>query len=175
MSTPMPQQQADTAQFGAKIGDYPGSAFRFFWVIVWAVLAVWCIIGSFVQGSFGGLLVGLALGAGCFAYYYYYARHAVYAQLFEHGFVIARGGKTTSARWDDVANVEHSVRTWRYYGIVPLSRSHTYRITLTNGARVKVTSAFSKQRQLGDTIQRLWSDAVVDRRARAIAKQRNAE
>lgn len=161
--------------FGKLLGDYPGSAFRFIWVILWAALAAWCVLGNLVQGSFGGVVFGLVLGAGCYAYYQYYARYEVHAQLFEHGFVLSRGGKTTSARWEDVANVEHSVRTWRYYGVIPLSRSHSYRVTLSSGSRVKVTSSFSKQRELGDTMQRMWADAALTKRARTLMQQQAAQ
>lgn len=171
MSALMPQRSTDSGQFGARIGNYPGSPFRLVWVILWAIVAVWCLIGNLIQGSFGGILFGIALSAGCSAYYYYVARHPVSAQLFEHGFVITRGGKTTTARWDAVARVEHSVRTLRYDFIIPVYRSHSYRVTLSNGGRVKITSAFSKYRELGDRMHRLWTEAALDRRAHTIAQQ----
>lgn len=175
MATPTLRSTSDPAPLGALIRAYPGSPARFIWLVLWGALSAWCVVGSLVQGSVGGVLVGLAIGAGCYAYYYYYARHDVRAEIFKHGFVISRGGKTTTARWEDVANVEHSVRTVRYDFIIPIYRSHSYRITLTRGLRVKVTSAFSKHRELGDTIQRMWAEAATDRCARALARQQSAE
>lgn len=175
MAIPTLRPTSDPAPLGALIRACPGSPARFIWIVLWSALSAWCIVGNLVQGSVGGVMVGLALGAGCYAYYYYFARHDVRAEIFERGFVISRGGKTTTARWEDVANVEHSVRTVRYDFIIPLYRSHSYRITLTRGTRVKVTSAFSKHRLLGDTIQRMWGEAAVTRRARALAQQQSAE
>lgn len=175
MTMSMTSPSSASEPLGTLIRYYPGNPWRFIWIVLWGALAAWTTVGSLVQGSVGGVLFGLALGAGCYAYYYYVARHDVHMRLFERGFVISRGGKTTSARWEDVANVEHAVRTLRYDFIIPIYRSHTYRITLTNGRRVKVTSSFRKHRELGDTIQRMWTEAAIDRRACAIAQQRLTE
>lgn len=158
---PTPASPAASTTYGALIGDYPGSAFRFVWVVLWGGLSIFGVIASFVPFSFAGLLFWLASAAGCYAYYYYYVRYDVHAQVFERGFVISRGGKTTSARWEDIANVEHRVTTWRLYFIIPLSKSHTYTIRLNNGERVKVGASFQHERQLGDTVQRMWAQAAV--------------
>lgn len=173
--TPMPGPSSTSAQLGALVAEYPNSQWRLIWVMLWAALAAWTVVGNIAQGSSGGVLVGIALGAGCYAYYYYYARYPVYAQVFAQGVVLSKGGKTTSARWEGVANVEHSVRTVRYDFIIPLYKMHSYLITLTNGGRVKVTSSFSKHRELGDILHRMWMEAAIERRARAIAQQQAAQ
>lgn len=158
-------------QLGALVAEHPGSQGRYIWVVLWGALAIWCVVGNLFQGSFGGVLLGLALGAGCYAYYYYYVRLPFHAEVFVQGFAITRGGKTTSVRWEDVANVEHAVRTVRYDFVIPLYRSHSYVITLSTGRRVKVTSSFSKHRELGETIKRVWTEAAIDRRAQVIAQR----
>lgn len=171
----LPAPQAGSAPLGPLVGNYPGSPARFIWIVLVGALAAFGVLASLVQGSFGGLVFWLVVGGACYAYYYYYGRQPFYADIFEQGLVIARNGKTTTARWDNVANVEHAVTTMRYDFIIPVARTHAYHITLTTGERVKITSSFSKYRELGDTLQRMWSDATLDRRARAIAQRYGAD
>lgn len=167
MTASLPSHSTAFPEFGEVIGDYPGSRFRYFWVIVWGAFAAWGILGALVQADWGGLLFCLALGAGCYAYYYLYVRYEVHAWLFRDGFTITRGGKTTSAYWDEVAKVEHAVTTWRYDFVIPVARFHSYRVVLRDGTRVKVTSSFAHFRQLGDTMQEHWQQALIERIIRA--------
>src|SRR5690349_20280525 len=97
MATPTLRPASDPAPLGALIRAYPCSPTRFIWLVLWSALSEWCVVGSLVQRSVGGVMVGLALGAGCYAYYYYYARHDVHAEIIERGYVISRGCKTTTA------------------------------------------------------------------------------
>lgn len=161
MSNPVFRSSLASTQLGALVADYPGSAARFIWIVLWAAVSVFGALASLSQGSFGGLLFWFASGAGCYAYYYYRQRD-VHAEIFEHGFAISRGGKTISARWEDIAKVEHWVKQTYLYGVVPAGgKSHTYTIILTDGERVKVSAAFKNAAQLGNAIQRMWAQAAV--------------
>lgn len=162
MSTSAPHPLS--TQLGALIHDYPGSYTRLIWIVLVEALAAYGVVASLVQASFGGLLVWLAVGAGAYAFFYSTQRGA-HAQIFEHGFVITRGGKTTSVRWEDIANVEHWVKRTKMYFVMTISKSHSYIIALQSGERVKVSWWFRNEAQLGSAIERMWAQTALARRA----------
>lgn len=166
---PMFAPSSNSRQFGRLIGDYPGSAIRFIWIALWGAVAIYGICASLVQTSFVGILFWGTVGACCYAYYYRHSRHEVHAELFEYGFVISYGGKTTTARWEDIASVTHLVSQWRIYYLIPISYSHTYMIALSNGERLKVSSSFQNAKQLGNMMQQMWIQSTNMRRVRSNA------
>lgn len=110
--------------------------------------------------NFAHLVVWVAIGAGCFAYFYFRLR-GLHARVFEYGFVITRGDNTTSYRWQDIANVQQRVRTLYIYFFIPTFRSRFYAITLTGGQTIKVGSSFSNANSMGESIQQLWTRTRV--------------
>lgn len=98
-------------------------------------LAVFGAIAGIVQQSFGGRLFWVLVGVIAYAYFYYFQRDA-HAEIYENGFVISRGSKTTRARWEDIANAEHWVKRTKLYFVLTVSKSHYYIITLRNGEPV---------------------------------------
>lgn len=153
-------------QFGALVKEYPATRLRYAWFVVcaWIALGVFNGIG---QGDWGSAFFLLALIAGIAAFYYYRLRN-VHAWLYQWGFVITRGDKTTSGRWEDIASVQHRVTTYRYYFVIPVGRSHTYAVVMNNGEKARITSAFSNGKQLGEEIQRQWATVMVAKRAQQI-------
>lgn len=157
---------ASTVRLGALISEYTGSPVRFAWAAILGVLSPIGLIASVVQGSIAGLVFWLAIG-GC-AYWIYSFQRELRAQVFEHGFIIMRGGKTTESRWEDIADVRHGVTQWRLYFVIPVGSSHNYIITLKDGRRARVTSSFNDEVRLGETIRQMWlrnATAGVDPRA----------
>lgn len=153
------------AELGALVRDYPGSVLRLVWIVLVDALAIYGAFASIAQGSFGGLLFYLAVGGGAYAFFHY-AQRGAHAQIYERGFVISRGGSTTTARWEDIANVEHWIKRRTMYFVLTVSKTHSYIITLTNGERVKVSWWFTNETQLGNAIERMWAQTVIAQRAR---------
>lgn len=158
---------SDATQFGALIGDYPGSANPILYAVVAAICLLIALTGSAIIFEFdNGYRVIFAV-AGITALVVAYLGRGAHAQLFERGFVITRAGKTTSARWEDIANVQLLVTRQYAYGFIPLAgKGHIITITLTNGERVRVLgSHFRNAEQLGQTVQRMWMKAASARRS----------
>jgi uncharacterized protein DUF6585 len=84
------------------------------------------------------------------------------ALLFEQGFVISVGGKTTTARWEDITSVTQKIVRTSYNGI-PVGTSYRFTIALANGETVRIDNTFGKPGQLGDAIQRLSANALLPR------------
>jgi hypothetical protein len=163
VTSPTAAPMLASGQYGALVKDFPGSAIRYGMFLL-AALGVWGIFASLAQSSLPGLVFWLAIAASSLVYFYYRLRN-VRGQVFERGFAITRGDRTVGGRWEDIAQVTHRVTTTRMYFIIPVSRSHTFTITLRSGERTQVTSAFSNATQLGEIIQRMW--AQTSARARA--------
>jgi len=85
-----------------------------------------------------------------------------HAQLFEQGFVISLGGKTTTARWDDITSVTQKIVRIRYNGI-PVRTAYLFTIALANGETVRVDNTFGKTGKLGDAIERMSANALLPR------------
>jgi hypothetical protein len=158
-----------SAQLGASVGDCGGSITRFLAIVV-GLVGLWIgIVGSIGDTEVDTLyrLFFVGLGSACFVQFY--LQRGTHAELFEHGFTISRGGKTTTGRWEDIANVTHGATRQYLFGLIPLpfTVSHTYTIALRNGERVKIDSAFSKAQEAGDTIQRMWRKAVAAKPSRS--------
>lgn len=160
-----PSSSPSSRQLGRLLRDYPGSGDRLIWTVIWAAVSILGLIASLFSFSFGGFMFWLVVGAGCYAYYYYVQRD-VNAQLYEHGFAISRGGRTTTGRWEDIAKVEHWIKRQYMFAVITTSKSHTYIIYLTSGQKVKVTDAFKNETELGETIQSRWLNTVAASRAK---------
>jgi uncharacterized protein DUF6585 len=156
-----PNNATNSAQLGAQVAEYSGNPIRFAWAVILGVLSPIGLIASVVQGSFAGLIFWLAIGG--LAYWIYSFQRVLQARVYEHGFVMTRGGTTTESRWADIADVSHRVTTWRLYFLIPVGRSHAYIITLKNGTRLRVTSSFNNEVRLGETIRQLWMKSVTAR------------
>ena len=164
----------ESMQYGAPIGEYRGSVARIVigvagvaLVLIGAFFAIVATTPSAAAGDSSGAIADIIASAifiigaiACFVTVFVW--RGARAQLFERGFVIARAGKTTSARWEDIASVTQRVVQTRYYGI-PVWTSHTYNVTLTNGDRLRITDAFGKVGKLGDSIQRMSANALLPR------------
>src|SRR5262249_52359165 len=87
---------------------------------------------------------------------------SAHAHLFEQGFVISLGGKTTSARWDDITSVTQKIVRTSYNGI-PVGTTYRFTISLANGETVRVDNTFGKISQLGNAIQRMSVNALLPR------------
>lgn len=159
MTTSMPSIPI-TSQYGDLLYDDAGTPLRYAW-IVFGALAVWGVLASLFQGSFAGFVFWGLVGAGCFGYFYV-ALRGVHAQLYEQGFLITRGGKTTSARWDEIAKVEHWIKTTRY-AFIPVSKSHSYKVILTDGEQIKIAWWFKSEKKLGAIFERMWAAAAAKR------------
>lgn len=85
-----------------------------------------------------------------------------HAQLFEQGFVISIGGKTTTARWDDITSVKQKIVRTSYNGI-PMGTLYLYTIALANGETVRIDNTFGKAGQLGNAIQRMSANTLLPR------------
>jgi hypothetical protein len=92
-----------------------------------------------------------------------------HAQLFEQGFVIVLGGKTTTARWEDITGVTQKIVRANYNGI-PVGTSYLFTIALANGETVRIDNTFGKIGQLGAAIQHLSTNVLLPR---AIASYRS--
>ena len=167
----------ESMQFGAPVGEYRGSVAR---IVIGVAGVALTLIGAFfavvastpsaaavAAGDSSGVIADIIASAifiigaiACFVTVFVW--RGARAQLFERGFVIARAGKTTSARWEDIASVTQRVVQTRYYGI-PVWTSHTYNVTLTNGDKLRITDAFGKVGKLGDSIQRMSANALLPR------------
>jgi hypothetical protein len=164
----------ESMQYGAPIGEYHGSVARIVigvagvaLVLIGAFFAIVATTPSAAAGDSSGAIADIIASAifiigaiACFITVFVW--RGARAQLFERGFVIARAGKATSARWEDIASVTQRVVQTRYYGI-PVWTSHTYNVTLTNGDRLRITDAFGKVGKLGDSIQRMSANVLLPR------------
>lgn len=163
-----------STQYGAPIGEYRGGVAR---VIVGIAGAVTLIIGVFFLvvppttasaiGDTAGVTATIVSGliwvaAALYCFWTLFSWRGARAQLFERGFTIARVGKTTAARWEDIASVTQKIVRVRSYGI-PVWTSHVYTLSLANGETVRVNNAFGKTGKLGDTIQQMSANALLPR------------
>ncbi|HEX8997487.1 MAG TPA: DUF6585 family protein [Ktedonobacterales bacterium] len=161
------------AQYGAPIGDFGGSKARIFLILCCIVLLL--LGGFFVavapstgsSGDSSGVVADVIAGAIFLAGALYcawtiFSWRGAHAQLFEQGFVVSRAGKTTSARWDDVASVTAKVVVMRYYGI-PFWTSRLYTLTLANGETLRLTNAFAQASKLGESVQRMSANVLLPR------------
>ena len=158
--------------YGAPIGEYRGGASTP--VILGISAAFLLILGIFFLNSIppsadprgmvftSMFLIAIALiFLGGMVWKILRGRSA-HAQLFEQGFVISLGGKTTTARWDDIISVTQKIVRSSYNGI-PVGTSYLFTILLANGETVRVDNTFGKTGQLGNTIQRMSANALLPR------------
>lgn len=161
-SPSVPSDQQNIALHSQHLGNlvksYQGSYIRFAWPVLLGALSIFGFIASIFQESFAGILLWGVIGICCAIWYQSLRNFS--ADLYEQGFVITKGNKVTRARWNEIANVEHWIHTMRYYFVIPVSRTHSFVITLYNGQKVKVTNAFQNEMQLGTAIQRMWAQAA---------------
>lgn len=173
MATSSPAAVVST-QYGAPIGEYRGSATNAIILSVSGAITLLAGVGILIMGiifttspsSVGGgiafALFGLlviAMGLGCF--WLMWNGRGAHAQLFEQGFVISRGGKTTSGRWDDITSVTQAITVVRRNGIT--TTRYFYTIALANGEKVRVDNSYGKVEQLGNTIQQMASKVLLPR------------
>lgn len=157
-----------SVQYGAPIGEYRGGIARVIMGIVGAFMVIIGILlvmpSSDATGDPTGPIISgilcFAVALGCF--WAIFTWRGAHAQLFQQGFVISRAGKTTAARWEDVASVTQKVVRIRRYGI-PVWTSYLYTLSLANGETIRVNNAFGKTSQLGDAIQRMSANALLPR------------
>ncbi len=165
MTPPVPQS---SATLGSLVDDYRANKFLPFFIAIPVVLALWlALVGTIGNFELDGiqriiaLVVAVAIGIRL------YRGIGAHVQLFEHGFVITLGFKTTSARWDEVVDVENNVRThYRYMGplnLIPVPSGETpiCTIMLTNGKQIKLEDGyFNDITEIGFMIQKLWRQTV---------------
>lgn len=156
MTPPVPQS---SATLGPLVGDYRASRPILFVYAIFGVLALWLAVVQIDDFQrIIALVCAVGFGIGL------YRRIGAHVQIFEHGFVISRAFKTTSARWDEVAGVEYNFRrNYSYTDLIPTPTpgTHTYTITLTNGTQIKLNNwYFSNIIQVGNMIQKLWRQTV---------------
>lgn len=179
MTAPSPSSSSSasyaTTQYGAPLGEYRAGALRIVLLIAGvlslaAAIVIAAIFGLAAAGPAsttgdlvsGVILTALFLAVGVYCLVTVYRWRGAHAQIFERGFSIARGGKSLTGRWDDVASVIQRVFQMRYYGI-PVYTSHTYTLVMLDGGKLKVDDAFGKVGKLGDSIQRLSANALLPR------------
>ncbi len=165
----------ESTQLGAPMGEYRGSVTRIFMLILGFVALAFGLFIAVVAGY--GManpdanqtdpLTGVILGVifmlvSAYPFGVVFMWRGAHAQLFERGFSIARAGKTTTARWEDVTSVTQRIVQSRYYGI-PVYTSHRYDITLANGNKLRINDAFGKVGKLGDAFQRMSANALLPR------------
>lgn len=171
MASDNPSVAIASTQYGAPIGEYHGSASNP--IIVGIPGALLLIIGIFFLISrppsgdtsgmvfASGFLIALALLSFGFMVWMIMRGRSAHAHLFEQGFVIARAGKTTTARWEDVASITQAITTVK--SDVVERTMYVYTITLANGEKVRVDNTFKKIDKLGDSIQRMSANVLLPR------------
>jgi hypothetical protein len=159
----------DVAQLGAPLGEYRGGAARIFYGVgglaigVFGVLlAISGVLGGGDAGSMAILLIfGLLLAAlGGYMLWLLIASLGTSVRLFEGGFSATQRGKTTTAAWGDVATITQQITRIRTYGI-PVWTSYNYRLTLTNGEKLRFTETLGKVAKMGETMQRQITQALT--------------
>lgn len=164
----------DVARFGAALGEYRSGFARILYGVGGLVM-----IGLGVLSAFSGfgadtgtlvalLLVGLLLaGLGGYMLWLVIASLGTRVQLFEGGFSATQMGKTTVASWGDVASITQQITRIRSYGI-PVWTSHSYRLALTNGSKLRFTETIGKVGSMGETMQRQITQALTPRALEAL-------
>jgi uncharacterized protein DUF6585 len=163
------------SQFGAPLGEYRGGVAR----VVYGVVALLflgfgalVIVGGAGSADTGTMVALYIVGAvlvvlGAFAGWRMISSLGMAVQLFEGGFNVTRGSRTTSAAWGDVSSITQAIIQQRYYGI-PVWTSYTYNLTLNNGEKLRFTEMIGKVRQMGETMQRQITHALTPRALEAL-------
>lgn len=164
-----------TAQFGAPLGEYRGGVARVLYIIFALILFILAAI-FFAAGASGGdiggaialIVIGLLFVAGG-GYLIWRAISALGTriQLFEGGFNVIKGSKTTAASWNDVSQITQRIVRQTYYGI-PIWTSYSYNLQLTNGEKLRFTETIGKVRQMGEAMQRQITQALTPRALQAL-------
>ena len=161
----------DVAQFGAPLGEYRGGAARIFYGLGGlALVGIGLFFASLTIGATDiGVVVMfliialLILGIGGFMLWQVIASLGTRVQLFEGGFSATQRGKTTVAAWGDLASITQQIIRMRYYGIIPIWTSYSYRLTLTNGQKLRFTETIGKADKMGETMQKQITKALTPR------------
>ena len=161
----------DIAQFGAPLGEYRGGLARIFYGVgglaILGLGALMALSTVFADGDAGSkaviLIFGLLVAAvGGYMLWLVIAALGTRVQLLEGGFSATQRGKTTVAAWSDVASITQQITRIRSYGI-PVWTSHNYRLTLTNGQKLRFTETLGKVGQMGEVMQRQITRALTPR------------
>ncbi len=73
---------------------------------------------------------------------------------------------TFTCRWDEIANITHTIEWARMFGVIPepWSKTHTYTVTLASGKKHSFTGDYiAHVEQMGETVARLWKSASAAR------------
>lgn len=160
-----------TTQYGAPVGEYGGSKASIFLIICGvALLALglfFAVAVPMLSNDPSGLGIDLFVGAvfiagAVYSFWTVFSWRGSHAQLFERGFVLARAGKTMSARWDDVASVTQNIVRIRY-NFIPVWTSYKYTVALNNGDSMLINNGFSKVGKLGENVQRISANTLLPR------------
>lgn len=166
-----PNQPYGTSQLGKLIGDYPGSPRRYLDIVMGCLLLAFAYTNA--TGAFGfyvdfygtGQAVSTIFFALCGGYAFvdfYINQRGAHARVYEHGFAITRGDTTTSYPWENIAAIQHWVRTQRLFYFIPISRSRYAVVVMKGGQKIELAPwLFSNANILDQTIQRMWKQAPV--------------
>lgn len=171
----MAGNMGQAASLGASLGEYHGGFARImygiFALIMFLLAAIIITAGatsSDISGAILLILVGLLFVAGgVYLAWRLFAGLGTRIQLFEGGFNVIKGGKTTTASWNDVSQITQRIVRQTYYGI-PIWTSYTYNLQLNNGAKLRFTETIGKVRQMGETMQRQITQALTPRALQAL-------
>ena len=171
----MTDYSGQTMQFGAPLGEYTGGFARIWYgigALVCLGLGAVMILAGVGSSDTGSLVILTIIGllfVGLAGYLLWRVIGAMgtRVQLFEGGFSATQRGKTTTSAWGDVASITQAIVQQRYYGI-PIWTSYNYRLTLTNGQKLRFTETIGKVRQMGETMQRQITHALTPRALEAL-------
>ena len=165
----------DVTRFGAPLGDYrPGSARIWYGVGAVILIALGAVLAlSAIGSSDAGSMVLLAIfalalaGLGVYLIVLAFRSIGTTVQLFEGGFNATQHGKTTVAAWGDVASITQQIIRHRYRGI-PIWTSHSYRLELANGEKLRFTETIGKISEMGEKMQRQITHTLTPRALEAL-------
>lgn len=167
-----PSQAAVSTQYGAPIGEYRGGiGGRIGTGIIGAIMLIMGLLAVaaplYLQDSPRLMVLGIFVGVGFIAgalYFFWtiWRMRGAHAQLFEQGFIISLGGKTISARWDDIVSVTQQITRVDSNGI-PAATVYSYSLLLANGKKVHFNNTFKNVPTLGETIQRMSANVLLPR------------
>ena len=158
-------------QFGAPLGaEYRGGLAQVFYgifALILFVLAAVIITAGVTSSDTGGAIAlyivgALFLGAGGYLIWRVIAVLGTRIQLYQGGFSVTQRGKTTTAAWGDVSQITQQIVRQTYYGI-PIWTSYRYKLQLTNGEKLTFSETIGKVREMGETMQRQITQALIPR------------
>lgn len=154
-----------SAQYGAQIGEFPGSPIRYLAIVIGVIALFMGITGNVIIGGgqwdTSSRWVLAFFGIVLFVAFYLKLRGAQ-ARLYERGFVVARAGKETSGHWQDIVRMTRQTKQWRLFYLIPIpgTVSHEYTVYLRSSDKFDITGEYyTNSEKMADEIQRQWRQA----------------